>query len=280
MKRAAHPLNSPQLNRPAESVPDLALRPSNPESRAEQLAKRDAAQKDVFLREVDEALRKDEMLGAVKRYGLLGGALVTAVLLGLAGYLWWDNNRDAEAAERSEKFTIALDQIEAGNLGAGTAALVPLTQGTGGSAAAAKLMQASIALEQGKPADAIKGFAAIAADTSAPQPFRDLAAIREVATQFDTIPPQQVIDRLKPLAVPGNPWFGSAGELVGMAYLKLGKNQLAGPLFAAIARDKDTPDSLRSRARQMAGLLGVDAIDDVAKAAGIVAEGSAAPAQP
>jgi len=43
---------------------------------------------------------------------------------------------------------------------------------------------------------------------------------------------------------------------------------MAGPLFAAIARDKDTPESLRNRARQMAGLLGVDAIDDAAKAAG------------
>ena len=73
--------------------------------------------------------------------------------------------------------------------------------------------------------------------------------------------------RLKALAVPGNPWFGSAGELVGMAYLKQGKPDLAGPLFASISRDKDTPETLRRRARQLAGLLGVDAIDDVAKAA-------------
>lgn len=230
----------------------------------------------MFLREVDEALRQDQMLGAARRYGVLVAGIAAVILLGLAGYLWWDHSREAQSSERSEKFTIALDQIEAGNLGAGTQALIPLTQGEGGSAASAKMMQASILLEQGKPAEAVKGFAAIAADSSAPQPFRDLAAIREIATQFDTLPPQQVVDRLKPLAVPGNPWFGSAGELVGMAYLKQGKNSLAGPLFAAIARDKDTPESLRSRARQMAGLLGVDAVDDVAKAAGIVADGPAA----
>ena len=79
--------------------------------------------------------------------------------------------------------------------------------------------------------------------------------------------PQQVVDRLKPLAVPGNPWFGSAGELVGMAYIKQGRTELAGPLFAAISRDKEAPASLRSRSRQLAGLLGVDAIDDPVKAA-------------
>ena len=80
--------------------------------------------------------------------------------------------------------------------------------------------------------------------------------------------PEEVIAKLKSLAVPGNPWFASAGELVGIAYIKQGHNDLAGPLFAAIAKDKDAPESLRSRGRQMAGLLGVDAIDDAVLAGG------------
>jgi hypothetical protein len=75
--------------------------------------------------------------------------------------------------------------------------------------------------------------------------------------------PEEVIARLKPLAKPGNPWFGSAGELVAMAYLKQGKKDLAGPLFAAIAKDEQAPRSMRSRARQMAGMLGYDAVVDV-----------------
>ena len=36
-----------------------------------------------------------------------------------------------------------------------------------------------------------------------------------------------------------------------------------GPLFAAIAQDEEVPQSLRSRTRQLAGLLGYDAVDDV-----------------
>ncbi len=48
-----------------------------------------------------------------------------------------------------------------------------------------------------------------------------------------------------------------------MAYLKQGKQNLAGPLFAAIAKDEDVPQTLRSRTRQMAGLLGYDAVVDV-----------------
>lgn len=48
-----------------------------------------------------------------------------------------------------------------------------------------------------------------------------------------------------------------------MAYLEQGKRAEAGRLFADIATDRTVPDPIRSRARQMAGVLGVDAIPDV-----------------
>ena len=222
----------------------------------------------MFLREVDDALRQDEMLGLFKRYGVPIGAVVVALLLGLAGYLYWDHSSKEAAGAVSEQFTLALDKVEGRNLPAADEELTGVVaKGGAGSAAAAKLLRGGIAFEQNKPADAAKLFAEVAADGDAPQPFRDLASIREMSVKFDTIPPQQVIDRLKPLAAPGNPWFGNAGELVAIAYMKQGRNDLAGPLLAAIARDETVPDSLRRRTRQLAGLLGVDAIDDVAKAA-------------
>ena len=246
----------------------MALRPKRPESESDQLAKRDAAQQDVFLREVDEALRQEEMTGALRRYGVPLGIGLALALVGLGGWLFWSNLQSDQAGQRGEQLTLALDQVDQGRITAGDQQLIPLTKDSAaGTRSAAQLMRAGIALQQGRKAEAIKLYGAVAADGDAPKPFRDLAAIRAVAAEFDSLPPQQVVDRLKPLAVPGNPWFGSAGELVGMAYLKLGRNELAGPLFAAISRDKDAPASLRSRSRQLAGLLGVDAVDDPSKAA-------------
>jgi len=254
----------------------LALRPNRPQSPNDQRAKIQAAQNDVFMREVDDALRQDEMLGLFRRYGLPVGAAVLAVLLGLAGWLWWEHSSKQSAGETSEKFTMAIDKLEAGHADAADKELAPIAQGDGGSATAAKLLRAGIALEANRREEAVKLFAEVAEDKSAPQPFRDLATIRQVAIGFDAMQPQQVIDRLKPLAVPGNPWFGSAGEMVGLAYLKQGRKDLAGPLFASIAKDKQVPESLRRRARQMAGVLGVDAIEDVNQAAA----GDAPPAAP
>ncbi|MCE2841311.1 MAG: tetratricopeptide repeat protein [Novosphingobium sp.] len=224
-----------------------------------------AAQQDVFLREVDDALREDELKSILTRYGKPIGGAILAGLLGLAGYLWWDNSNKQAAGERSEQAIIALDKLEAGNAAAALADLEPLTkEGSDGNKAAAAMTRAAIMVQQGKTEDGAKAFAAIAADTAMPQAYRDLASIREVSIRFDAMPPQQVIDRLKPLAVPGNAWFGSAGELVGMAYLKLGKPDQAGPLFAAIGKNTDVPQTLRSRMRQVAGQLGYDAgTDDV-----------------
>ena len=50
-----------------------------------------------------------------------------------------------------------------------------------------------------------------------------------------------------------------AGDMVGISYMKMGKNDLAGALFAAIAGDESVPETIRSRIVQLAGIMGVDA---------------------
>lgn len=213
-------------------------------------------------------MREDQVFTALQRYGKPVGAAIIAGLIGLAGWLWYQNHTNTVAGEQGEVLTKALDQLEARNLKGATTELAPLAKDSGaGYRASAKLLEAGILAEQSKTDEAVKAFAAVAADADAPQAYRDLASIREVALTFDKIGPEKVIERLKPLAVPGNAWFANAGEVVGTAYLKQGKNDLAGALFAQIAKDKTAPDSLRRRARQMAGLLGVDAVEDASETA-------------
>jgi len=237
----------------------LALIPKNPTSTTERIAERRAAQEQVFLREVDDALREDDAARLFRRYGLSVGFGVFAVLAGLAGWMTWNNHVESEIGHKGEAFTIALDQVEAGRWDPAKASLDQIAAGGGpGYAASARLVEAGVALDRKKPDDAVKIYAAVAADPTAPQPYRDLATVRAVATKFDVLPPQQVIDRLKPLAVPGGSWFGSAGELVAVAYLKLGRKAEAGALFAEMAKDTTVPGTLRRRARQLAVQLGGD----------------------
>jgi len=96
-------------------------------------------------------------------------------------------------------------------------------------------------------------------DDSFPQPYRDAALIRQTALEFDSLKPEEVISRMAPLTKPGNPWFGSAGEMTALAMIKQGKTREAGQLFATIAKDKDVPQAIRDRSIQIAGSLGTDA---------------------
>ncbi|MGB5724062.1 MAG: tetratricopeptide repeat protein [Parasphingorhabdus sp.] len=227
-------------------------------------------QEQVFLREVDEAVREDQLKSFAARYGLVIVAAIVIGLGSLAGWIFWQNSQNEDSGLRSEEYVAAIDSVRQNNLDGAATALESLMEADqDGYRAAAQLLQANIALEKNNPEKAIAGYAKVAADTSLPKPFRDLALIRQTATEFDTLKPQTVVDRLKSLAVPGNPWFGSAGEMVALSYLNMKKSDLAGPLFAQLAKDDSVPATIRSRALQMAGVEGIDAVeldDDEVKA--------------
>jgi len=244
--------------------PSVALTPSKPAADADKKAAREAAQQDILLREVDEAVRQDEAAQFAQRYGRAILALLVVGLLAFGGWLFWKDHREGQLEEGSEAFVTALDEIQAGNADAADREFATVAgEGTPAARAGARIIRAGIAAQKGDTEQAAEMYFALADDGDAPQAYRDLAAIRGVAARYDAMQPQAVIDRLKPLATPGNPWFASAAEMVAMAYLEQDKRDLAGPLFAAIAKDEEAPQSIRARARQMSGLLGVDAIDNV-----------------
>ncbi|MEW4468067.1 tetratricopeptide repeat protein [Parasphingorhabdus sp. JC815] len=237
-------------------------------------------QEQVFMREVDDAVREDDLKNFGRRYGIWLGLALVAGLAALAGWIFYNNSLNEESGLRSEEYVAAIDSVNRNNLDGAATALKSLEDADQkGYRAAAKMMQANIALEKEDIKAAVAGYKAIVADTNLPQPFRDLALIRQTVAEFDTLKPEQVVDRLKPLAVPGNPWFGSAGEMVALSYLNMEKKDLAGPLFAQLAKDDSVPPTIRSRALQMAGIQGIDAVelddDEISPAAKAVS--SAAP---
>lgn len=216
---------------------------------------------EAFMREVDDAVRQDRLLNFWQRFGRW---IVVLVVLGLAafgGWLYWQHHSKTQSEAVSEQ----MDKVLGVAAGGGTPdakELDALTQANQpGYRASAMLVKAGAASGKGEAKAAIAIYQAMAKDSSLDRPYRDLALIRQTALEFESLKPQQIVDRLKPLAVEGAPWFGSAGEMVAISYMKMEKRDLAGPLFAAMAKDNNVPQSIRSRARQMAGLLGIDAVE-------------------
>ncbi|WP_347716557.1 tetratricopeptide repeat protein [Sphingomonas sp.] len=213
-----------------------------------------------FAREVNENLRRDRVRDTARAYGKWVIAGVILLLIAIGAFLAWRDYQAKQAAADSEALALAIDDIGNGNVGAVRSRLAPLKDARGDAiSVSAKLADAAFALQQNDRPKALAGYKTVAEDSGIAQPWRDLATVRQTALEYDALQPQAVIDRLAPLAKPGNPWFGSAGEMTALALLKAGRKSEAGRLFAAIAGDKAVPDSIRGRAVQMAGSLGVDA---------------------
>ncbi len=242
----------------------MAKNPSNQEQGdTPQKPERDLSQ-EMLMREVDEAVRVDEVTSAVRKYGVPVGTLLVLALAAFGAYLFWQDSSETALEEQSETIITALDELEAGNRSLADEELAALSdEGSPGARSSALMIRAGIALEEGRDDDAVVFFDRIFNDPEAPQALRDAARIRATTVKFDELDPQEVIDRLGPLATADNPWFGSAGEMVAMAYLAQDKPEQAGPLLVEISQNEDVPPTIASRARQLAGLLGYDAVEDV-----------------
>ena len=127
-----------------------------------------------------------------------------------------------------------------------------------GYAALARLAQAGLAAKAGDTPRALGVYRAIADDSALRQPLRDLAGLRAIMLEYDSLAPDVAITRLRPFAKPGGPWFGVAGELTALAHLAAGRPKEGAAIIAAVARDPNTPQALRGRAEQLAGALGVE----------------------
>jgi hypothetical protein len=214
---------------------------------------------ETFLKEVDENLRRDRIRDFLKANSSWLIAALILFLAACAGIIWYQQHRVQRAeAEVEEMATISK------NIGTGNTANVPrqldqLSQsGSKGVRATALFTRAAFALQQNDTKTAIASYQKINADNSLPDAYRNAALIRQTALEFDQLQPQQVVARLQSLTKPGDPWFGSAGEMTALALIKQGKSKEAGQLFASIAKDTNAPPSVRNRAVQISGSLGVD----------------------
>lgn len=236
-------------------------------------------QGEAFLREVDEDLRRDQLANLWRRYGRWMLIAIGAFLIALAAFLYWAEQRKEAVDQQSDRLARAVQLLNAGETDKALPELQALAgEGTDGIKALARLAEASQFVRANETEKAISAYEAIAADKSLAEPFRQLAGFRAVQLQYDALTPEQAIEKLKPLAQDGTPWFGPAGELLAVAYLDSGQPQLARALFEAIAGNAEVSPSLRARASQMTSML-PETEAEAAAAAAKMADGKTADAK-
>jgi hypothetical protein len=223
---------------------------------------------DAFFREVTDDLERDKLNSWWDRYGRTLMTGISVGLIGLAGYLWWDVKKVEQRVAEADKYVEAVRDLDAGNMAKAKPVFDSLAKsGTQGYKILSQLQLAADALKNNKTAEAVAIYDALGKDGSAPEAMQQFASLRSTMVQFDTLKPAEQIARLEPLAQQGGAWFGTAGELLAIAYLNNNQQDKALPLFqilAKIPRDAkgkvivtdDVPASVRGRAAQMVQMLG------------------------
>lgn len=199
-----------------------------------------------FFREVDEDFRRDQVARFWKRWsGLLIGALLV-VVVGVAGWRYWDYLETTRAQEAAARFYEAQQQIQQSNIAAGQGVLEELAES--GSGNFAMLARFRLAASRGvqDPEAGASAFDALADDVSVPANFRDLARLRGALLRLDT-QYEIAAAQLQSLAAPENPYRHSAREALGVAALNRGEYDVAGTWFDQLAIDTETPQALRGR---------------------------------
>lgn len=212
---------------------------------------------DAFIREVDDEYRRDRVAGLWSRYGRWLLVAVGVALVVAAAFLFWRQQRAEQADARALAYGSALTALRDGREQVAAPVLRELSDAPEpGYRALARLAQAAVTA-RAQPAAAAARYEVVARDTAVAAPFRDLATFKATQLRFDTLPPAEVVSRLRPLAQPGGPWFGPAAELSAIAYLRQGQPALARPLLQAVVNDVRQPATLRGRVRLL--LAGVPA---------------------
>lgn len=210
---------------------------------------------DIFD-EVSDDLRGERAMRLLRQYALLLILALILVLVGVAaqqGLAWRAARQNAAAATSFLAIGTTIDNAGATETAAQRLAAAQQYQSfaktaPAGYRALAELRAAGLYAQAGQPGTAASLWNAVAADTDADQPLRDLANLLWAQHALGNAPDGDVGARLAPLESPANAFHGLAQETQALLYLREGKTAQAQGLFTQIANDPGAPDGVRNRA--------------------------------
>jgi hypothetical protein len=209
---------------------------------------------DIF-REIDEELRRDNLLKLWQRYGkyVIAVAIVALVVGGAVAA--WRSHQDAERRAQAKRYSDALALARLGKDAEAAKLFEVLAAEGGGYSVLAGFEEADLRAKQGDRAGAIATYDRLARSSAIDPEMRDLALLLSVMHGLPDGDPKAAIERLQPLVQTGNPFRASALDLTAAAKLKAGDRSGALKIYKELADDLTAPQGVRARAAELAAAL-------------------------
>ncbi|HTT98879.1 MAG TPA: tetratricopeptide repeat protein [Rhizomicrobium sp.] len=208
---------------------------------------------DIF-HEVEEDVRRERFEKLWKQYGDYAIALAAVIVIAIAGYKFWQRYETQQRLNASAAFFAAQQAAASGNSTAAAASFANIAKtAPGGYSEAANLAEANALFAAGNRNDALALYKKIAQNSSSP--LSAVARIRAAWATVDSAPRSDIEELLAPLNTQSNSWRFMAREILAYADYRAGATAQSQSEFAALAADKDAPESLQARARAMAEFM-------------------------
>lgn len=208
---------------------------------------------DIF-REVDEEVRRSKAEAMWAKYSGLVFAACTLLVLSVAGYRFYEWQREKAAAAEGAKFDAALQLLQSGKTTEGEAAISRIAAEGPGIYKSLAQFRAAAELARRDASGAMKAYDALVDDVALDTGLRDLARIRASAIAVDILPLADVERRMTPLLAASSAWRFTARELLAAAALKANDLGKARSYLDAIILAREAPAAVKSRAEILIGL--------------------------
>lgn len=208
---------------------------------------------DIF-REVEEDVRRERLEQLWKRYGTYILALVVLLVLGVAGYTYWQKYQANQSIKASSQFLQAMELAAGTDPAKAAAEYAALAKkAPSGYARLSQLAEANSLQAAGKPKAALALYQRII--TKGDDAIADTARIRIAWMQADTAKKADIAKDLAPLNKADSAWHYMAQEILAYVDYRDGNLDAARKGFESLSKGKDVPGAIQDRASAMAALL-------------------------
>jgi len=212
--------------------------------------------RDLISREIDEELRREQLLKLWDKYGTYVLTAVLLLILGVGGWKYYEGRTLQASRAASTQYLVALTEFSARRSSDAQKTLEDLVPSAPpGYAQLARLRLAAYDGAEGNTIDAAAAYDRIAKDETVDPILQDFARLQIAMLKFDTITFPELRNQLSSLANDRSPWRYSARELLGMGAAKAGFPDEARSHFQRLASDRQAPPGVTERARVMVALL-------------------------
>jgi hypothetical protein len=207
---------------------------------------------DELLHDVEEQLKWERFEKIWKDYGVFFIAGILAIILGVAGYVYWDYASLKNQEELSEKYTSAITLLGKDQQTEAIEKLKVLSEDSSSYGMMARFVNASVLVDnpQTRP-QAVAIYRDIIANKSIDRKYRNLAIVFLAMAEMDSGDTKELAKLLQETSTGINMWPDTTAELTALVALKNGEIEQARSIFEELKKSEHASQGVQLRAKAM-----------------------------